>query len=129
MQLNMSATSFQTLPANDNVVRTGPMGDCVSVIVLYNLVGTVYRNVRGRHGFGGVENVDFAGILAGVPNAATSQVIVIPGSNQRGAVSLENIRTAIGNAITRATLGAVTTRVVSGMSDANVDRQARVTPA
>jgi hypothetical protein len=130
MQLNMSATVFQALPANDNVVGTGPMGDCVSVVVLFKLVDQTYQYVRGQHGLGGVESVDFGAILAGVPNTITSQVIVIPGSLQQSQFALESIRGILDDRVrTVARLDQVATRIVSGMSNANVDRQARVTQA
>ncbi|MEU7852374.1 hypothetical protein [Nonomuraea sp. NPDC049141] len=65
----------QTLPAGDNEVITGAMGDCVSVIVLWNQVGPNYQNVRGYHGSGGFQAIDFPSLFNAVPNAAGTRII------------------------------------------------------
>jgi hypothetical protein len=72
----------QNLPAIDNQVDTGPMGDCVSVVVLWNLnpANGQYQNVRGFHGSGGFGAVNMASLLNGVPNAAATQFIALLGT-------------------------------------------------
>jgi hypothetical protein len=65
----------EDLPAGDNTMITGYMGDCVSVIVLWGLVGGVYQNVRGYHGSGGFEAIDLPSLFGGVPNNAGTRII------------------------------------------------------
>jgi hypothetical protein len=61
------------------------MGDCVSIIVLYNYnaVADSYDNARGCHGLGNAQVINMAAMLAGVPDLALTQVIIIPGSLQQ----------------------------------------------
>jgi hypothetical protein len=83
MQLRMtfsSSDSAQTLDPNDNVIETGPMGDCVSVIVLARLRDGRYQICRGSHGGGGIENVNFHDLLFNIPNDPETQIIMISGT-------------------------------------------------
>ncbi len=69
----------QDLPAGDNEVDTGPMGDCVSVVLLWNLQAGLYQNVRGFHGAGGFLAINLDSLFAGVPNAAGTLMIACMG--------------------------------------------------
>jgi hypothetical protein len=99
----------QDLPLHDNQMETTEMGDCVCVIVLWTPVAGTYQNVRGFHGGGGIDNVNVAGLMNGVPNAATTQIYVIAGpgnKSQFGKVTLNNwylanVRTTHPNALIR----------------------------
>jgi hypothetical protein len=64
------------LAANEVAVVTGRMNGCVSVILLWNPVNGVFQNVRGHHAGGGVGNVDWTALKAGVPLNATTLVVV-----------------------------------------------------
>ena len=78
MQLTQQSTPApaQNLPAGDNMVITGHMGDCVSAIVLWNQDGNGrYQNVRGYHGAGGFQAINLPSLFNGVPNAAGTRII------------------------------------------------------
>jgi len=124
MLLNMYAGVPQNLPAWDNQVVTGEMGDCVSVIVLWNLAGTQYTNVRGWHGMGGIEAINFQNLLHGVPNHITTQIIVIASSMGTLGYLLMNVQTRIF-----ALRPAANIRIVKNLSNARVNRQGFVTRA
>jgi hypothetical protein len=127
--LSQTARNFQSLPPGDNGFQTGAMSECVSVVVLFELGGVKYRQVRGQHGAGGVESINLAGMLNGVPNVATSQIIVIPGFSRWGRHDLRRISRRVTKAAEAAQLTAVTTRLVTGIANALIDRQGRVTSA
>ncbi|WP_437589771.1 hypothetical protein [Sorangium sp. So ce1000] len=120
MELSMYG-GVTNLPAHDHVMSTGHMGDCVTVIVLWNLAGTTYQNVRGQHGLGGIEAIDFNALFNGVPDAVTTQVIVI--ASRMGSVSylLDNVQGRIAGQFALATI-----RVVKNASYASVNRHAMV---
>ena len=71
----------QNLHEHDPNIVTGLMYDCVSVIVLYNYndVTHQYDDGRGWHGLGGVDVVNMATMMLGVPNVPLTQVIIIAG--------------------------------------------------
>ena len=73
------------LAAGDDI-DTGTMSDCVSVVVLYGLIGTRYGSVVGQHGGGGIGNVNMAALLnlVPVPNRATMLVFIVTGHNAVG---------------------------------------------
>jgi hypothetical protein len=129
MNLNMQgAGGFpQNLLAGDPSIVTGPMGDCVSVIVLYhyNAGNNQYANGRGWHGFGGAQVVNMATMMAGVPNVALTQVIIIPGSLQQTnfamGQTMAHVQAGLG------AHGAVNVRYVAGRSNATVSRRALIT--
>ncbi|GII93410.1 hypothetical protein [Sinosporangium siamense] len=78
MQLTQQSTPApaQNLPAGDNTMVTGPMGDCVSVVVLWNPDGNgQYQNVRGYHGSGGFQAINLNSLFNAVPNVAATRVI------------------------------------------------------
>lgn len=58
----------ENLPDDYDVMVTGSMGECVSVIVLWGRDGNRYRHVRGYHGFGGIAAVDTQSLFEGVPD-------------------------------------------------------------
>ena len=72
----------QNLPALDQEIVTGPMSDCVSIIVLYNYNPRLnqYTSARGWHGLGGAQVINMGAMLRDVPNNPLTQVIIIPGS-------------------------------------------------
>ncbi len=71
----------QDLPAYDNEIETTEMGACVSVIVAWDKQLGRYRQMRGFHGSGGIENVNAVSLCAGVPDHQDTQVFVISGSD------------------------------------------------
>ena len=83
----------QDLPADDDVMITGQMGDCVSVIVLFNCVDGTYRNIRGWHGLGGSRSINMKQMMRKVPNETATQVLVIPGRLQQSEYAMmQNLR-------------------------------------
>jgi hypothetical protein len=129
MNLNMQGLGGapQNLPAHDNHIVTGPMGDCVSIIVLYNynLGMNRYVNARGWHGLGGAQVINMVAMLAGVPNVALTQVIIIPGSLQQSnyaqGQTMAHVQAGLGGH------GNVNVRYVAGRSNATVNRQGVIT--
>jgi len=130
MNLNMQGAGGapQNLPAGDPNIVTGPMGDCVSVIVLYNLnlAGNAYQNARGWHGLGGVQVINMVNMLMGVPNVVTTQVMIIPGSLQQSNFAMQQNMQYVQGAINVAH-GNVNIRYVANCFNATVDRSGRVT--
>ena len=113
----MWAYAPEDLPVYDNIVDTNEMGDCVSVIVLWGLVGTRYTNVRGWHGMGGIEAIDFKLLFAKVPNTITTQIIVIASGMGTAPYLLNNVQGRIYSMLSAANI-----RIVYGASRATVDR-------
>ena len=118
----------QNLPAVDANIFTGEMGDCVSVIVLYNYNQGLnsYTNGRGWHGLGGAQVIDMAAMMAGVPNSALTQVIVIPGllqqTNFARGMTLAHVYAGLAAAHAN-----VNVRYVAGRTQATVNRQGLIT--
>ncbi|MEU4570905.1 hypothetical protein [Nonomuraea sp. NPDC023979] len=75
LQQRSTPDPAQDLPAGDNTVITGPMGDCVSVVVLWNQAHGQYQNVRGYHGSGGFQAINLPSLFNAVPNAAGTRII------------------------------------------------------
>jgi hypothetical protein len=73
MKLSMRRLSMdepaEDLPGNDDVMCTGSMGDCVSVVVLWNRNHdtTTFDNVRGYHGAGGFSEINLESLFHDVP--------------------------------------------------------------
>jgi hypothetical protein len=74
------------LAQNDDI-DTGPMSDCVSVVILYGLGGQGgaqrYQSAVGQHGGGGMGNVNLNAVMA-VPPAqgrAALPVFIVTGHN------------------------------------------------
>jgi hypothetical protein len=118
----MYAGAPQTLPLGDALVDTGAMGDCVSVIVCWTLVGTTYQNMRGWHGMGGIEAINFVTLFAGVPNVATTQVIVVASTMGSVAYLLGNVQQRVFAVLPNANI-----RVCKGYARATVNRHGIVT--
>ncbi len=72
--MNLSMQSHdqhaQDLPLGDESMTTGDMGDCVSIIVLWNFQDGRALQVRGFHGFGGFGEINLDSLFANVPNNA-----------------------------------------------------------
>jgi hypothetical protein len=129
MNLNMQGAGGapQNLPLGDNTIVTGQMGDCVSIIVLYNYNAATnqYLNARGWHGFGGAQVINMAAMLAAVPNVALTQVIVIPGTLQQSNYAMQQTTAHV-----QAGLGAhgnVNVTYAAARANATVDRQGVIT--
>ena len=129
MNLNMRGLDqgHQEIPQGDPVIVTTHMGDCVSVIVLYNYDpnSNRYLHARGKHGLGGIQAIDFAALLAGVPNTPPNQIITIPGSLQQSAFAMQ-----MNMEYVREGLHAhrnLLNRYVGNHPNARVDRQGNVT--
>jgi len=70
----------QLLPNWDGNMETGYMTECVSVIVMCNpKVNGKYQQMRGYHGGGGVEAVNFRNLFKDIPNSSDTRIIVIAG--------------------------------------------------
>ncbi len=126
MQQPVTGTA-QNLPAHDNTMDTGPMGCCVSVIVLWNPnAAGVYQNVRGFHGGGGAQAVNYASLIAGVPAHATTQVFVFNGPDNRSDLERRIVNREVRNNIL-VHLHGIQVRIYHGIASATVDRSAQVT--
>jgi hypothetical protein len=73
MQLSMRRLSMgepaEDLPEDDPVMCTGPMGDCVCVVVLWdhNPQTNTFDRVRGYHGLGGFLEINLDSLFDDVP--------------------------------------------------------------
>lgn len=69
MKLIMHGEGYpcQTLPASDGYIDTDYMGDCMSALVFTDEHDGTYRDVRGYHGLGGLEVVNWKSLLANIP--------------------------------------------------------------
>lgn len=103
-QQNSPNGPIQTLPGGQNDVETGSMGDCVSVVVLWNNVGGQFQNVRGYHGGGGFTNVNAAGLIAGVPNNAGTRIVACIGTIAAASNDVQRVQSWHAGAIANATL-------------------------
>ncbi len=56
----------QHLPEGDNIIDTDYMGDCMSALVFTDEHEGTYRDVRGYHGLGGLEVVNWHSLLANI---------------------------------------------------------------
>jgi hypothetical protein len=56
----------EDLPTRDGAIITGYMGSCVSVVILWGFDEGLAENMRGFHGAGGVEMVNFESLAAGL---------------------------------------------------------------
>jgi hypothetical protein len=114
----------QDLPFGDNVIDTGNMGDCVSVIVMWNWVGPRAGNMRGFHGFGGIRAVNWTSLFANVPDNADALVIILAGPlNSQRDWSLEGGMAAAR----RAAPDDASFVIYHGIASATVDRVAHIT--
>jgi hypothetical protein len=75
----------QNLAKRFDEVETGPMGACVSVVVLWewSIEKGRYKNIRGFHGGGGVEAINFDSLFDKVPDGPGTLIIVCYGSESR----------------------------------------------
>ncbi len=73
----------ETLPSYDDKIKTGNMGDCVCVIVMwnYNGVNRQYAQVRGFHGNGGIRAVNLTSLFVGVTDNQDTLVWIVCGPN------------------------------------------------
>ncbi len=124
----------QVLPALDNIIDTGGMGDCACAIVLWNplnpaggLAGLQFQNARGYHGGGGLGNVNWAGLLAGVPNAATTHVILLSGTLQNSNYATTSNRDYVRQQAANAGLPLAMCRCAHDSSRFTVDRNGVIT--
>ncbi len=116
----------EVLPIGDNRLETGPMGDCVSAVVLADRdANGRYAIVRGFHGAGGVENINFNSLLANLP--ANGVVLhIFAGSFQRSPYALKQITKIVDGAITSNGINVVP--VIHQYSNAEIDRLGNITP-
>lgn len=101
IQRNSRKFPAQLLPRGDDEINTGPMTECVSVIVLCNHNGNRYQQARGYHGGGGIENVNFDNLFRGIPNHQTTRIIVIAGLLRYGLKDFRVFRKTIEKEINR----------------------------
>lgn len=125
MELSMQNEngSAQLLPSNDDVMKTGPMSDCVSVIVLADKSGESYKTVKGYHGLGGVENINFTSLFGNTDNI--EKIYVVSGSLQHSEYAQSHIQEIIDQQLR--TFGIIVTPTYILSHNACVDRKGNVT--
>ena len=71
----------QTLPDDQDRIETGPMGACVCAIVMwdYDTQNRQYEEVKGFHGNGGIQAVNWTSLFAGAPDTADTRVWILCG--------------------------------------------------
>ena len=79
----------EELPSDEDVMYTGQMGDCVSVIVLFHCDAGTYKHIRGWHGLGGAQTINMKRMMRKVPNDTTTQIVVIPGRLQQSDYAMQ----------------------------------------
>ena len=129
MELKMTTASsdpVQTLDLNDNVIDTGPMGDCVSVIVLANPVGGKYQLGRGSHGGGGIENVNFAGLFTNIPNNPQTRIIMISGTLNYSPYRMGQNEAYLQERVAQHRLNSAQTQFVHNVPQGSVNRQGQI---
>jgi hypothetical protein len=86
-----SDQAAQTLPANESVIETGSMGDCVSVIVMWGYELGTYKNMRGFHGSGGIRAVNWGSLFNGMADERATAIYILAGpGNSQNDWSLED---------------------------------------
>lgn len=94
----------EDLPPDKDVMATGYMGGCASVIVIWN------GNVRGKHGGGGSQAIDFDKLLNGVPDATGTQIIYLSTNDLNGTgLSLDKFNDEVQRLCPNATINRHTT--------------------
>ena len=128
-QRNANTYNAEPLPMGDNEVVTGHMGDCVSVIVLFNpnAMGN-YASVRGYHGGGGLGNVNYNSLFAGVPNLADTRIIMVSGSLQNSHFARNENQNELNNQRMNHGLGNAQVQYFHAMGNARIDRRGMVRP-
>lgn len=128
IQRNNNTSAAQILPVNDNEITTGPMGGCVSVIVLYNLnANNVYQSAKGYHGGGGLGNVNFNSLFANVPNVHTTMIVVASGTLQASQYAQQNNRQTIRQEANNHGLGNAYIQCCHGFGNTRVPRNGNIT--
>ena len=81
MTLSMRDGGPRDLPRGDNVISTGQLGYCSAVVVIWGgFDRNGYTHVRGWHGNGGVEAINFHQLLNGVHHDDhDARIIFVPG--------------------------------------------------
>ncbi|MET8755434.1 hypothetical protein ABZW32_35835 [Streptomyces sp. NPDC004667] len=85
MELTMQYAEGEAedLPADDEEITTGYMGDCVSIIVAWDVNDGRYANMRGFHGSGAFGNINLDSLFSGVPLTRETRVFICMGSLSR----------------------------------------------
>jgi hypothetical protein len=99
----------EQLPFGDDWLDTGDMGDCVSIVVLWDWddEAQLYEEVWGYHGYGGFDAVNLDSLLDGVPNDENTLVVALLGtlaSESAGSNDRERVEEAIGERLGNARL-------------------------
>lgn len=119
----------QVLPHNENSFKTGGMGDCVCVVVLYNRQADgSYADAKGYHGGGGIGNVNFDALFHGVPNEAAKQIVMLGTRSGEVFAVLESTRQRIRQEANDHGLGMAYLRAFHGAGAYKIDRRGNVTP-
>lgn len=104
------------------------MGDCVSVIVLYNLdANNVFQNAKGYHGGGGLGNVNFDSLFNNVPNVHTTMIVVVSGTLQNSAYAQQNNRLTIRQEADNHGLGNAYIQCCHAFGNTRVTRNGNIT--
>ena len=87
MELNMMPADqpWRKLPSSDDRVITGPMGNCVTCVVMFD------NDVRAYHGLGGLEVINFAEIKQSQMDRPRAKMFVICSSTHRIQDRVENV--------------------------------------
>lgn len=118
----------QNLPLGDPTVYTGPMGNCVCVIVMWNPDPQGrYQNVRGFHGSGGIGGVNFGSLFQGVPNLGSTSILVISGHGNMDIYSIQSERNTIRTQADNHFLTHAYIHVTHGVGSATIDRFGQIT--
>jgi hypothetical protein len=112
----------QLMKPDDDKLYTGPMGDCVCVVVLAKVRSGVFTWVTGYHATGGLESVHFKSLFAFI--GPDEPVCVFGFANDRYN-DLEKIRVGIQAAIDSRPMHGATLQVLGG-SSFSVDRNGNV---
>ena len=128
MQLKMQTINgtAEVLPINEECLVTGYMGDCVSAIVLAKKgAKNNYEIVRGYHGFGGAENINFNSLFAGL-QGEKSILYIFRGTLQRSDYAKSRIQDIVKEYITQHQI--IAEVHYFDYSNASVNRTSEITP-
>jgi hypothetical protein len=109
----------------DSCLVTGDMSECISVIVLSNLVGNVYQDFRGVHWDGMGPGLDADTLLGGATQ--TSLILILYGwMNKSDGYGSGKLRDLLNDELGNRGLNAVTIRHCYGIGNGRVDARGNV---
>jgi hypothetical protein len=72
---HMTSRSTETVPHECDIILTGEMGDCVTIIAMWGMENGRYKHVIGRHMFGGVYEDQAKDVMENAPPDASIYVL------------------------------------------------------